>query len=132
MIGSVNSGRPVSQHLEFGGPEAAEHGDELRAGTDVVTAMGADAGGGVGGVVDTEVCKGRKRIELISILGQRDNTSSQELLLKALRSYLCRECDKPTTIKTWCPILSTDRSTWWRACALFARVRHSRSSLVSI
>lgn len=58
MIGSVNRGRPVSQHREFGGPDAAEHGDELRAGTVVVTAM--DVGGGDGGVV---VC-GAKRKEM--------------------------------------------------------------------
>lgn len=52
MIGSVKRGRPVSQHLEFGGPDAAEHGDELRAGTVVVTAMtGPDVGVGDGGVV---------------------------------------------------------------------------------
>lgn len=59
MIGSVNRGRPVSQHLEFGGPDAAEQGDELRAGTDVVTAItGPEVGGGEGGVVGwTEVCK---------------------------------------------------------------------------
>lgn len=57
-MGSVNRGRPVSQHLEFGGPEAAEHGDELRAGTVVVTAIAdADVGGGDGGV---DVCGGDK------------------------------------------------------------------------
>lgn len=50
MMGSVKRGRPVSQHREFGGPEAAEHGDELRAGTEVVTAIAdADVGGGEGG-----------------------------------------------------------------------------------
>lgn len=44
--------------MPFGGPDAAEHGDELRAGTVVVvTAIeaGADVGGGEGGV---DVCKG--------------------------------------------------------------------------
>jgi hypothetical protein len=59
VIGSVNSGRPVSQHLEFGGPfDVAEHGEALRApgGTVVdVTAMGA--GGGEGGADETLLCK---------------------------------------------------------------------------
>lgn len=64
MIGSVKSGRPVSQHLEFGGPfDVAEQGDELRApgGTvvDDVTAIGAE--GGDGGADDTLLCKLRKR-----------------------------------------------------------------------
>lgn len=44
----MKSGRPVSQHLEFGGPfDVAEHGDALRApgGTVVdVTAIGAGVG----------------------------------------------------------------------------------------
>lgn len=58
-MGSVNRGRPVSQHLEFGGPEAAEHGDELLAGTVVVTAIAdADVGGGEGGV---DVWKGEEK-----------------------------------------------------------------------
>jgi hypothetical protein len=48
-MGSVNSGRPVSQHRELGGPfDVAEQGDELRApgGTvfDDVTATGAGGG----------------------------------------------------------------------------------------
>jgi hypothetical protein len=55
-MGSVNSGRPVSQHLEFGGPlDVAEHGEALRApgGTVVdVTAIEA-AGGGDGGAEET-------------------------------------------------------------------------------
>lgn len=56
MIGSVNNGRPVSQHLEFGGPfDVAEHGEALRApgGTvvDDVTAIGAE--GGEGGADET-------------------------------------------------------------------------------
>lgn len=60
MIGSVNSGRPVSQHLEFGGPfDVAEHGEALRAPggmvVDDVTAIGA--GGGEGGADDTLLCK---------------------------------------------------------------------------
>jgi hypothetical protein len=51
VIGSVKSGRPVSQHLAFGGPfDVAEHGDELRApgGTvvDDVTAIGTEGGDG--------------------------------------------------------------------------------------
>lgn len=42
----MNSGRPESQH-RFGGPEAAEHGDELRCpgGIVDVTAMASDTGG---------------------------------------------------------------------------------------
>ena len=68
-MGSVNSGRPVSQHLEFGGPDAAEHGDELRAGTEVVTAItGPDVGGGVGGVVGcTDDWKERKYLVRVLI-----------------------------------------------------------------
>ena len=63
-MGSVKSGRPVSQHREFGGPEAAEQGDELLAGTLVVTAM--EVGGGEGGVV---VCKETKwRIRMSDLL----------------------------------------------------------------
>lgn len=51
VIGSVNKGLPVSQHLELGGPfDVAEQGDELRApgGTVfvVVTAIGAGGDGG--------------------------------------------------------------------------------------
>jgi hypothetical protein len=48
----VNIGRPVSQHLEFGGPEVAEHGDELRAPGGIVVdtpiAVGPDVGADVG------------------------------------------------------------------------------------
>ena len=53
----MNNGRPESQH-RFGGPEAAEHGDELRApgGIVVVTAIAKDTGGD-GGVDDTVFCK---------------------------------------------------------------------------
>lgn len=65
MIGSVKSGRPVSQHREFvGGPDVAEQGDALRApgGTVVVvTAMATGAvTGGEGGVVETVLCVERK------------------------------------------------------------------------
>lgn len=62
-MGSVNSGRPVSQHLEFGGPlDVAEHGEALRApgGTVVdVTAIEA-AGGGDGGAEETLLWKWNK------------------------------------------------------------------------
>jgi hypothetical protein len=65
VIGSVNSGRPVSRHLELGGPfDVAEHGDALRApgGTVVdVTAIVA-AGGGDGGADDTLLCNHNKSI----------------------------------------------------------------------
>lgn len=61
MIGSVKSGRPVSQHLAFGGPfDVAEHGDELRApGGTVVDDVTAIAGteGGDGGADETLLCK---------------------------------------------------------------------------
>lgn len=55
MIGSVNSGRPVSQHLELGGPfDVAEHGDALRApGGTVVDVTAIGAGGGEGGADET-------------------------------------------------------------------------------
>lgn len=65
-MGSVKSGRPVSQHLEFGGPfDVAEQGEALRApgGTVVdVTAMGA--GGGDGGADDTLLWKDRIETEI--------------------------------------------------------------------
>lgn len=59
MIGSVNSGLPVSQHLEFGGPfDVAEQGDALRApGGTVVDVTAIGAGGGEGGADDTLLCK---------------------------------------------------------------------------
>ena len=52
-------GRPVSQHLEDGGPDVAEHGDDERApgGTVVVTAIGA-IGGDDG--ADDEFCNNEK------------------------------------------------------------------------
>jgi hypothetical protein len=55
----VKRGRPVSQHLEFGGPfDVAESGDELRApgGTVFVTAA-IGAGGGEDGADETLLCK---------------------------------------------------------------------------
>lgn len=55
----MNSGRPESQHRSrFGGPDAAEHGDELRApgGIVVVMAIPMDTGGD-GGVDETVFCK---------------------------------------------------------------------------
>lgn len=65
MIGSVKSGRPVSQQREFGGPfDVAEHGEVLRApcGTvvDDVTAIGT-AIGGDGGADETVVWKKRNK-----------------------------------------------------------------------
>lgn len=62
----MKSGRPVSQHLEFGGPfDVAEQGEALRApgGTVVeVTAIGAE--GGEGGADDTLLCNERKKTEI--------------------------------------------------------------------
>lgn len=54
----MNNGRPESQQrFGGGGPDAAEHGDELRApgGIVVVTAIATDNGGD-GGVDDTVFC----------------------------------------------------------------------------
>lgn len=61
-MGSVNRGRPVSQHRDVGGPDAAEQGEELRApgGTVDVTAMATGAAGGDGGAEETAFCKKRK------------------------------------------------------------------------
>lgn len=71
MIGSVNSGRPVSQHLELGGPfDVAEHGDALRApGGTVVDVTAIGAGGGDGGADDTLLYKEKTRKLLINIAG---------------------------------------------------------------
>lgn len=54
----MNNGRPESQQrFGGGGPDAAEHGDELRApgGIVVVTAIATETGGD-GGVDDTVFC----------------------------------------------------------------------------
>lgn len=53
----MNNGRPESQH-RFGGPDAAEHGDELRCpgGIVDVTAIARDTGGD-GGVEEIVFCK---------------------------------------------------------------------------
>lgn len=59
----MNKGRPESQQrCGAGGPEAAEHGDELRApgGIVVVTAIATETGGD-GGVDDTVFCEKRRR-----------------------------------------------------------------------
>lgn len=76
-MGSVKSGRPVSQHLELGGPfDVAEHGDALRApgGTVDVTAIGA--GGGDGGADDTLLCNGRKgNVSIKNLCGKTSRRS---------------------------------------------------------
>lgn len=66
VLGSVNSGRPESQH-RLGGPDAAEHGDALRApgGIVDVTAIASDTGGD-GGVEEIVVCGEKKRKKYIN------------------------------------------------------------------
>jgi hypothetical protein len=64
-MGSVKMGRPVSQHLEFGGPDVADEGEELRAPGGIVVdtpiLAGPEAGAGAdvgdGGVDVTLFCK---------------------------------------------------------------------------
>lgn len=61
MIGSVKSGRPVSQHRELGGPfEVAEQGDELRAPGGTVGAIGAGGGDDGADADETLLCKNKK------------------------------------------------------------------------
>lgn len=56
----MNNGRPESQHRFGGGPDVAEHGDELRApgGIVVVTAIATETGGD-GGLDDIVFCNAK-------------------------------------------------------------------------